>query len=73
MPARRYKSLHHNLQDGENVVFHREHRSKKNRSQEKSGKLQKFKREDRRKWKTKLRQEEYLKSLVKKKRKKKRY
>lgn len=29
--ARRYKSLHHNLKEGENVVFHREHRSKKNR------------------------------------------
>jgi len=29
--GRRYKSLHHNLQDGENVVFHREHRSKRNR------------------------------------------
>jgi len=26
--ARRVKSLHHNLQDGENVPFHREHRSK---------------------------------------------
>lgn len=29
--ARRVKSLHHNLQEGQNVVFHREHRSKKNR------------------------------------------
>ncbi len=29
MTARRIKSLHHNLKDGENVVFHREHRSKK--------------------------------------------
>jgi hypothetical protein len=28
--ARRVKSLHHNLGD-KNVVFHREHRSKKNR------------------------------------------
>lgn len=26
--GRRYKSLHHNLKDGQNVVFHREHRSK---------------------------------------------
>lgn len=73
MPARRYRSLHFNLQDGQNVVFHREHRSKKNRSAFKPGKLQKFKREDRRKWKTKLRQEEYLKDLSKKKRKRKRY
>lgn len=31
MTARRVKSLHHNLGEG-NVVFHREHRSKKNRS-----------------------------------------
>lgn len=31
MPARRIQSLHHNLQDGENVVFHREHRSKRGR------------------------------------------
>lgn len=30
--ARRKKSLHHNLQDGENVVFHREHRSKRGRN-----------------------------------------
>lgn len=29
--ARRMHSLHHNLQAGENVVFHREHRSKKGR------------------------------------------
>lgn len=29
--ARRVKSLHHNLQPGENIVFHREHRTKKNR------------------------------------------
>lgn len=29
--ARRQHSLHHNLQDGQNVVFHREHRSKKGR------------------------------------------
>jgi hypothetical protein len=27
--GRRYKSLHFNLSDGENVIFHREHRSKK--------------------------------------------
>lgn len=31
MGSRRYKSLHFNLKDGENVVFHREHRSKKGR------------------------------------------
>lgn len=30
--ARRMKSLHHNLQEGHNVSFHREHRSKKGRS-----------------------------------------
>ena len=30
--ARRYRALHFNLQEGENVVFHREHRSKKSRS-----------------------------------------
>lgn len=30
MSARRVKSLHHNL-GTKNVVFHREHRSKKNR------------------------------------------
>lgn len=30
MTARRVQSLHHNLGD-KNVVFHREHRSKKNR------------------------------------------
>jgi hypothetical protein len=30
--ARRVHSLHHNLQPGENVVFHREHRSKKGRA-----------------------------------------
>jgi len=28
MPSRRYHSLHHNLEE-KNVVFHREHRSKK--------------------------------------------
>jgi hypothetical protein len=27
--ARRIKSLHFNLQDDENIVFHREHRSKR--------------------------------------------
>lgn len=30
--ARQKKSLHFNLQEGENVVFHREHRSKKGRN-----------------------------------------
>ena len=30
--ARRAKSFHHNLQEGENVVFHREHRSKRGRT-----------------------------------------
>lgn len=29
--ARRYKSLHHGEMDGKNVIFHREHRSKKGR------------------------------------------
>lgn len=29
--ARRMHSLHHNLQPGANVVFHREHRSKRGR------------------------------------------
>jgi hypothetical protein len=29
--GRRAKSLHHNLQEGQNVVYHREHRSKKGR------------------------------------------
>ena len=30
--ARRKKSLHFNLKEGENVPFHREHRSKRGRS-----------------------------------------
>jgi hypothetical protein len=30
--ARRYKALHHNLKEGKNVIFHREHTSKKNRT-----------------------------------------
>ncbi len=30
--ARRQKSLHFNLQEGENVIFHREHRSKRGRN-----------------------------------------
>ena len=29
--GRRYRALHFNLQEGENVRFHREHRSKKGR------------------------------------------
>jgi len=32
MASRRYKSLHFNLGDGENVIFHREHRSKRGRT-----------------------------------------
>jgi hypothetical protein len=31
MTARRIKSLHFNLEEGKNVPFHREHRSKKGR------------------------------------------
>jgi len=49
--ARRYRSLHFNLKEGENVVFHREHRSKKGRAPYKTGKLQKYERSSRRKWK----------------------
>ncbi len=33
--GRRIKSLHHNLGEGANVVFHREHRSKKNQRKKK--------------------------------------
>lgn len=33
--ARRYKSLHFNLKEDQNVVFHREHRSKKGRKMKK--------------------------------------
>jgi hypothetical protein len=29
--SRRYRALHFNLQEGVNVVFHREHRSKRGR------------------------------------------
>lgn len=29
--ARRYRALHFNLKEGENIPFHREHRSKKGR------------------------------------------
>lgn len=43
MPARRKRALHFNLQEGENVVFHREHRSKKGRHIRKETSL-KFKR-----------------------------
>jgi len=32
MPANRIKSLHHNLKSGENVIFHRTHRSKRGKS-----------------------------------------
>jgi len=37
--ARRYKSLHFNLREGDNVVFHREHRSKDGRHQRKETSL----------------------------------
>lgn len=40
MPARRIKSLHFNLAEGENVVFHREHRSKRGRHKRKDISLQ---------------------------------
>ncbi len=39
MSARRIKSLHHNLKEGENVIFHREHRSKKGRKRRMEGSL----------------------------------
>jgi len=58
--ARRIKSLHHNLQDGENVIFHREHRSKKGRAQLKPGRLQKFERSSRRKWKNFSKSEDFF-------------
>lgn len=32
--SRRVKSLHHNIADGTNIVFHREHRSKKGRKKD---------------------------------------
>jgi hypothetical protein len=38
--ARRYKSLHFNLREGENIVFHREHRSKNGRHQRKPTSLE---------------------------------
>lgn len=38
--ARRYRSLHFNLKEGENVEFHREHRSKKGRHRRKPNSLQ---------------------------------
>lgn len=43
--ARRIKSLHHNLGD-KNVIFHREHRAKKNRTP--NGRYQKKLRADKR-------------------------
>ncbi len=49
--ARRYRSLHHNLGDGENVIFHREHRSPRNRGFGKIEKLDDFQRRSRRKFK----------------------
>lgn len=48
--ARRIWSLHHNLKDGENIPFHREHRSKRGRSKTKIGRLQKYKKSTRHKW-----------------------
>ena len=35
--ARRTASFHHNLQEGENKVFHREHRSKRGREKNAAG------------------------------------
>jgi hypothetical protein len=32
MASRRKRSLHFNLKEGENVIFHRDHRSKKGRN-----------------------------------------
>jgi hypothetical protein len=45
--SRRYKSLHFNLEEGENVIFHSEHRSKRGRSWRKESSLPflKYKRE----------------------------
>ncbi len=71
--ARRYKSLHHNLKEGENVVFHREHISPRNRHPVKVQKLEKYERSDRRRWKKWLGEEQYLKEVAKKRRGKKRY
>lgn len=71
--ARRYKSLHHNLQPGENVVFHREHRSPRNRGANKVGVLQKYKRSSRRKWKSFAKSNEFLFGIQKNLRKGKKY
>lgn len=49
--ARPSKSLHHNIQEGESIPLHREHRSKKNRKKIKVDILEKFDRSSRRKWK----------------------
>lgn len=42
MSSRRVKSLHHNIQEGENIVFHREHRSKKGKKFHKPSSLKYF-------------------------------
>jgi len=60
MMARRYRSLHHNLRDGENVVFHREHRSPRNRSFDKIEKLDDFERRSRRKFKNFAKSREFF-------------
>jgi len=65
--GRRYKSLHHNLQPGENVVFHCEHRSPRNRGMNKVRPLRQYKRSDRRNWKTTVKNQEYLLEIGKKK------
>lgn len=54
------QSLHHNLKEGEYVPFHREHRSKKGRSITKPGKLQKFDRSSRRKFKNFVKSPEFM-------------
>ncbi len=70
--ARRIKSLHHNLKSGdsyrpgENIVFHREHRSPRNRSETKYGILQKYKRSNRRKFKQEIKNDWIDKPLQKK-------
>ncbi len=58
--ARRYRSLHHNLQEGQNVVFHREHRSPRNRGEGKIERLDDFERRTRRKFKNFAKSREFL-------------
>ena len=70
--ARRIKSLHHNLQEGENVVFHREHRSPRNRSFRKKRVLQNYDRAKRHEFKVNANKPEFLEKILevaKKKRK----